>query len=95
MKIQDELPKCEDFISTMKELRLFVRLFVTSRPNLELGSVFQNLHRIGIRRNNDSDISAYVQSEIEKSQYIGALLEEEPELETEIIKTITEKADGM
>lgn len=79
----------------MKELRQSVRLFVTSRPNLQFGSVFQNLHMIGIKRNNDNDISSYVRSEVEKSQYIGTLLEEEPTLKGSIVETITEKADGM
>jgi ankyrin repeat domain-containing protein 50 len=77
-----------------KELEPFVRLFITSRPSLDLEMVFANLYRIDIAAHN-SDIQAYLEYKLDRTRRMTRLAAKDPKLKMDIVQSLLEKADGM
>jgi hypothetical protein len=72
----------------------FVRLFITSRPNVDLQAKFANTSRIDISA-SDSDIQIYLKSEIGINNRLSLFAAKDAKLEEDIIKIVSEKATGM
>jgi hypothetical protein len=72
----------------------FVRFFVTSRPHVDLIPEFSNISRVVIRA-SDSDIKAYLTSEINKTKRLAMFTTKDPQLKEDIVNTINKKAGGM
>lgn len=72
----------------------FVRIFITSRPHLDLQGRFSNLRRIDIWANH-SDIEVYLEAEITTNSRLSKFTARYPDLKEEIIKTVSKKAAGM
>jgi hypothetical protein len=72
----------------------FLRLFITSRPYLHLGTIFANISRLDIVARG-SDIQAYLESEIDKNDRLCHLTALDPKLKVDIIESLSQKAAGM
>lgn len=72
----------------------FIHFFVTSRPHVDLKSEFSNISRIDIWASN-SDIKAYLISEINKNSRLTMFTAKDPQLKEDIINNINGKAGGM
>ena len=70
------------------------RLFLTSRPNIDIKSRLQNMSRIEIAA-SALDIEAYLHSEIQKSSRLALFVRKDPGLEQEIVDCVIGKAHGM
>ncbi|RMZ72366.1 ankyrin repeat [Pyrenophora seminiperda CCB06] len=95
----DALDECPEqnrnaFLHMLRMLEPFTRLFITSRPHLELQTRFTNLSRIEITASH-SDIQVYLESEISTSSRMSLLTAKDPTLKAEIIDTISRKSEGM
>jgi hypothetical protein len=75
-------------------MKPFVRLFITSRPNVDLQAKFANTSRIDISASN-SDIQIYLKSEIDINNRLSLFAAKDAKLEEDIIKIVSEKATGM
>ena len=83
-------------MAVMKELEPFVRLFVTSRPHLELKSNIRPIvPLIKIDEANRSDIESYLKAVVDEDEDFNELISCEPAARERIIKTIIERVDGM
>ena len=78
----------------MKQMESFVRIFVTSRPHLELQARLSNTRRIEISA-RDSDIRAYLKSEINTNNRLCKFTAKHPKLEEEIVRSVNENSAGM
>lgn len=78
----------------MKEIEPFVRLFVTSRPHVNLQLKFPHLIRIEVLASS-SDIEAYLMSEITANNRMSNFTTKDSKLKDEIIESVNEKAAGM
>ncbi|TAQ84511.1 hypothetical protein B7494_g7175 [Chlorociboria aeruginascens] len=92
----DECPEInrERFLGFVRKMEPFVRLFITSRPNVDLQAKFDNTSRIDISP-SDSDISVYLKSEISTNNRLSLFTAKDAKLEEDIIKTVSEKATGI
>jgi len=72
----------------------FVKIFITSRPNIDLQAKFANTSRIDISANG-SDIKTYLKHEIRTNNRLSLLTARDRKLEEDIVKSLSEKADGM
>ena len=92
----DECPERnrDDFLHMLRMLEPFTRLFITSRPHLELQTKFVNLFRIDIAASS-SDIRVYLESEISTNSRMSLLTSKDVALKTQIIDTIIKKSAGM
>lgn len=70
------------------------RLFLTSRPNIDIKSRLQNLSRIEIAA-SAPDIEAYLRSEIQKSGRLALFIRKDSRLKQEIVDCVIGKAHGM
>lgn len=75
-------------------LRPFVRLFITSRPHLELQTRFVDLLRMDIIASH-SDIQVYIESEISTNRRLSLFTAKDTNLKARIISTIKKKTEGM
>lgn len=71
-----------------------VRLFVSSRLNIDLETRFANLSRLDIVA-SDSDIRCYLDSEIFSNNRLSLFTSRDPTLKARILDTVSRKADGM
>ncbi len=78
----------------MKNMEPFIRLFVTSRLNVNLQLKFPDLLRLEVRANS-SDIEAYLISEMNTNNRMSIFTAKDPKLKGEIITNVKQKADGM
>ncbi|KAH9882828.1 hypothetical protein J1614_000194 [Plenodomus biglobosus] len=92
----DECPERnrDDFLRMLGMLEPFTRLFITSRPHLELQTRFANLTHIEIAA-SQKDIQIYVESEIRANHRLSLLTAKDTTLKAQIIETISRKAKGM
>jgi hypothetical protein len=72
----------------------FVRLSITSRPNLDLKMKFTNISRLEIVARG-SDVQSYLESVIDTNDRLCNLTVEDPNLKGDIMKRLTNKAAGM
>ena len=71
----------------------FARIFITSRPNVDL-TKFANGSRVDILA-SDSDIEIYLKSQIITNNRLSLFAAKDIKLEEDIIKNLSEKAAGM
>ena len=97
----DALDECPELSRDALSLRLKqfsqfgqTRLFLTSRPNIDIKSRLQNISRIEIVASNP-DIEAYLHSEIQKSGRLALFVRKDPGLKQEIVDRVIGKAHGM
>jgi hypothetical protein len=106
----DECPRTEDsrerenfkgttrdrFLSAVQTLVPKIHLLVTSRPMPELESVFEGVTQMAVSANED-DVKTYLDAQIKRERESGRLkdLLEVHGLKEEIVKTVSEKAQGM
>lgn len=69
-------------------------MFVTSRPNIDLQAKFTNMGRVDIYA-SDSDIDAYLKSEIDTNSRLSKSIAEHPELGEKIRRIVKKNAAGM
>ncbi|KAK7991518.1 hypothetical protein PG988_000312 [Apiospora saccharicola] len=72
----------------------YVRLFLTSRGNIDLGATLGKLRSIDIVANS-ADVREFLEFKVDTSPRLSHLLKGMPGLRQEIIDTVHEKADGM
>ncbi|KAK8000508.1 hypothetical protein PG990_013108 [Apiospora arundinis] len=72
----------------------YVRLFLTSRGNVDLGATLGKLLSIDIVANS-ADVREFLEFKVDTSPRLSHLLKGKPGLRQEIIDTVHEKADGM
>jgi Cdc6-like AAA superfamily ATPase len=92
----DECPEAirESFIRLLLDLKPYVRLFLTSRGNVDLGATLGKLLSIDIVANS-ADVREFLEFKVDTSPRLSHLLKGKPGLRQEIIDTVHEKADGM
>ncbi len=97
----DALDECPELSRDALLLRLQqfsqfgqIRLFLTSRLNIDVKSRLQNMSRIEIAA-SALDIEAYLHSEIQKSSRLALFVRKDPGLKQEIIDCVIGKAHGM
>jgi len=71
-----------------------LRLFVTSRPNIDLVPKFTDVLRIDIVA-SASDIESYVTYYISRNSRLSLLTARDTSLRQEIVSTVCQKAHGM
>lgn len=76
------------------ELQHFVRLFITSRPNVDLQGRLSNLTRVDIVANKH-DVKTYLLSEIETNKRMRLFTTKDPNLKMDIVHGLQVKAQGM
>lgn len=84
----------ERFLRFIKKIEPFIRLFVTSRPHVDLQVKFTTIFRVDILASS-SDIEAYLISEIKTNNRLSMFTAKDPKLQAEITKSVNEKAAGM
>jgi hypothetical protein len=77
-----------------KKMEPYVRLFITSRPNLYLKTELTAIYQINIVARG-SDIQTYLKSVIDTNNRLCDLTAQDPNLKVDIIKRLNETADGM
>jgi hypothetical protein len=77
-----------------EELQQSVRLFITSRPNVDLQGRFSDLTRVDIVA-KESDVQAYLLSKIEGNSRMRLFTTKDRNLKAEIIQGLQTKAQGM
>ena len=97
----DALDECPELSRDALLLRLEqfsqfgqTRLFLTSRPNIDIKSRLQNISRIEIAASTP-DIEAYLHSEIQKSGRLALFVRKDPGLKQDIVDCVIGKAHGM
>ena len=97
----DALDECPELSRDALLLRLQqfshlgqTRLFLASRPNIDIRSRLPNMSRIDIAA-SAPDIEAYLHSEIQKSSRLALFVRKDPELKQEIVDCVIGKAHGM
>ena len=94
--IKDELPEInrENFLGFVGQLQPLVRIFLTSRPHVDMLAQFSYAFCINIAA-NDSDIKAYLAYQISKNNRISMFARKDTMLKDEIIESLSGKAAGM
>ena len=100
--IIDALDECSQPYPLLRTLRQIiegspgrVRLFVSSRINVDVSNVLINVSRVDIQvQMTSSDLYDYVWKELKKSKR-RLLKGREPELEDRIVETLSSRAQGM
>lgn len=72
----------------------FVRLFITSRPHVDLQAKFANRSRINISA-SASDIETYLEYKISTNNRLSLFTAKDIKLKEDIVKNVSEKATGM
>jgi ankyrin repeat domain-containing protein 50 len=72
----------------------FARLFITSRPHVDLEAKFANISRIDISA-SESDIETYLKDEISTNNRLSVFAAKDIKLKEDIVKRVSEKATGM
>jgi hypothetical protein len=72
----------------------FVRLFITSRPHLDLQSKLANRYRIEISA-GESDIKTYLEHKIRTNNRLSLFVAKDIKLREDIVNTLIEKSEGM
>ena len=72
----------------------FVRLFITSRPHLDLQLKFAKSSRIEISA-HVSDIETYLEYKISTNNRLFLFATKDVKLRQDIIKSVSERTDGM
>jgi len=75
-------------------MKPFARVFVTSRPHVDLQVKLTNIYRIDILASS-SDIKAFLISEINTNNRLSMFTAKDSKLQEEIVKSVNEKAAGM
>lgn len=93
---QDECPEQERerFIETATKVQDHVRLFLTSRPNIDLDGRFFRMTRVDIVAHED-DLRAYLEHRLATDARPRRLLSQDPRLKDEIIEKLLQQAVGM
>ena len=78
----------------MRELQPFVRLYITSRPHLDLEKKLDKLARLDIFAHKN-DVETYLESEFNTNDRLSAFSSRDLSLKPEIIGTLSDGADGM
>ena len=93
---QDICPETnrEKFLRLVKKMESFVRVFITSRPHLDLQVKLTNIFRVDILASS-SDIEAYLKSEINTNNRLSIFTAKDSKLKDEIIESVNQKAAGM
>ncbi|KAL7936459.1 ankyrin repeat-containing domain protein [Trichoderma chlorosporum] len=95
----DALDECpeenrDELLNLLKEMEPYIRLFTTSRPNIDISSTFDALSEIKVEA-HEADIRAYLEYRIEKLNKMRRLMTRDPHLKDDIIKSLLIKANGM
>ncbi|KAH0522614.1 hypothetical protein TsFJ059_006437 [Trichoderma semiorbis] len=95
----DALDECpeenrDELLNLLKELEPHIRLFTTSRPNIDISSIFDTLSEIKIEA-HESDIRAYLKHRIKKTSKLRRFTTRDSQLEEDIIRCLLEKSNGM
>ena len=97
----DALDECPELSRDALLLRLQqfsqlgqTRLFLTSRPNIDIKSRLQSMSHIEIAA-SALDVEAYLNSEIQKSSRLALFIRKDPGLKQEIVDCVIGKAHGM
>ena len=72
----------------------FIKLFITSRPNVDLQAKFVNIFRIDILA-SASDIKNYLEYEISTNNRLCLFAAKDIKLKEDLVKSVGEKATGM
>src|SRR5689334_10919705 len=93
---QDECTEQDraSFIRCISTLERDIRLLLTSRPILDLQGRFSRLCRIDITA-HESDIRAYLESEIDKDERMQRYTSKDSNLREDIIRNLQVMAEGM
>ena len=78
----------------MKSMESVLRLFITSRPNIDLREKFTRIVQIEISANK-SDVETYLRSEIDTNRRLTSLIAREPTLKEELVHNLSAKTTGM
>lgn len=94
--IQDECPEIhrENFLYFIRKAEHLLRLFVTSRSNIDLVPKFTDVLRVDVLA-SASDIESYVTSYISRNSRLSLLTARDTNLKQEIVSTVCQKAQGM
>ncbi|EPE36656.1 Ankyrin repeat-containing protein [Glarea lozoyensis ATCC 20868] len=92
----DECPEInrDNFLSLIGKIEPFVRLFITSRPHLDLKAKFPTIRRIDISA-SVSDVKTYLENEISTNNRLSLFTAKDSHLREDIIKCVSEKTTGM
>ncbi|KAM4067399.1 ankyrin repeats (3 copies) domain-containing protein [Hirsutella rhossiliensis] len=82
------------FILSAAKVESILRLFITSRPSVELDETFSNLRRIEVAAQAD-DIRSYLEHRLNTNANIRALSVQDPRLKSTILQRLLEQANGM
>ncbi len=72
----------------------FVRLFITSRPHVDLQAEFVNASRIDISA-RASDIETYLEYKINTNKRLSQFAARDVKLKEDIVKNVSKMATGM
>lgn len=82
------------FDSLLRKSSNPVKIFISSRPDVDIKDHFMNLPNVEIRAtDNDRDIAKFVDSEITKNPRWGKKIAQD--LQNQIVNTLLEKSQGM
>ncbi|KAL7954774.1 ankyrin repeat-containing domain protein [Trichoderma compactum] len=95
----DALDECpeenrDELLNLLKELEPHIRLFTTSRPNVDISSIFDTLFEMKIEA-HESDIRAYLEHRITKTSKMTRFIARDQQLKDDIIRCLLEKSNGM
>ncbi|ORY61624.1 ankyrin repeat-containing domain protein [Pseudomassariella vexata] len=95
----DALDECQEktrsrFLRMASELEPFARLFITSRPYIDLNDSFDKLCRLEIAANG-SDIEVCLENMIEAEHKMRSHVKRDKQLRQDVIRTVVERANGM
>ncbi|KAK8092127.1 uncharacterized protein PG998_015140 [Apiospora kogelbergensis] len=95
----DALDECpeetrESFVRLLLGLKSYIRLFLTSRENVDLEATLGKLRSIEIVPDS-ADVRRFLEFHVDTSSRLSRFLKAKPELRQEIIDTVHEKTDGM
>lgn len=98
----DEIPSTEEIQGTDVRFELlyaltrleYVSLFCTSRPQIEASSYLVEFSTLAVEATDD-DLRTFLGTKIYLSRRLVSLLQKEPPLKEEIIRTITQKVSGI
>lgn len=97
----DALDECSEANGTRKDLLVEVQrlkpavnILITSRDIPSIERMLQDAARIEIRA-SDEDIKNYVEDRISGSERIASYIKKSPDLENQILKNVSERANGM
>ena len=84
----------ENFLYFIRKIEHSLRLFITSRSNIDLLPKFTNTLQINIAARS-SDIKSYLAYHISRSPRMSLFTARDASLKQEIMSTVSQKAQGM